>query len=77
MRKTAQQRLNEFFNESDKTRHVIRQFNEASYRKNQSYAYAAGYLESFAAELIMQLPKAKRDEYRAQLAKATAKSTVD
>ena len=31
------------------------------------YAYSAGYLQALTAELIMQLPKAKRADYRDQL----------
>lgn len=45
----------------------LKNFSEASYAKYQGYAYAAGYLESFAAELIAELPKARQAELLTQL----------
>lgn len=56
--------------ETQITRDCVNGLIVATYEKNQSYSYAAGYLESFATELIMQLPKAKREQYRAQLVQA-------
>jgi len=69
--KTAMQRLNESFDESKATREIIGAFVDASYKNNQSYSHAAGYLQVFVAELIMQLPKAKRQQYRAQFLSST------
>ena len=40
---------------------------QSSYDLYGNYAYAAGYLQSVLAEVIDQLPKAKRDGIRNQL----------
>lgn len=64
MRKTAQQKLNEFFSESDATRATVKAFTDAAYENYGSHAYSAGWLESTVVSLIMQLPKAKREEMR-------------
>ena len=77
MAKSAQQRLNEFFAENAETREALKMFTEASYARKGSHSYAAGYLESVVVELIGQLPKAKRQEYRAQLIRAAQKVAVD
>lgn len=45
----------------------LKNFSETTYIKYQGYAYAAGYLESLAAELITALPKARQAEVIAQL----------
>lgn len=64
MAKSAQQRLNAFFDESDATRATIKAFSDAAYEAYGTHSYAAGYLESAITGLIMQLPKAKREEAR-------------
>lgn len=73
MSKTAQQKMTAFINECDRTRLLASNFVEASYSKNSSYSYAAGYLESMIVGLIMELPKARRESYRAQLEQAAQK----
>jgi len=73
--KTAQQKLNDSFDENATIRATVRAFVDDSYNHHQSYAHAAGYLQSFAAELIMQLPKAKRDQFMTQLLRSTVHVT--
>lgn len=67
---SARDRLNAMITESAQTREVLNAFVKATQEKTEAYSYAAGYLQSLAAELIMELPKAKREEYRAQLERA-------
>jgi hypothetical protein len=62
-RKSAQARLAEHFNECDATRDVLRNFIKSAEESN-SYAYVAGYMESKMMDLIMMLPRAKREEIR-------------
>ena len=73
MSKSAQQKFNEFCNESSDTRNYVRAFVRASYDKHGSYGHAAGYLESLVGNLIMELPKSKRESARADLMKAALK----
>lgn len=51
----------------EQARAELKNFTEATYPKYQSYAYAAGYLESLAAELIAELPKARQVQVIKQL----------
>lgn len=67
MAKSAQQKFNEFLDESRETTDAVREMVDRSFDLNSNYAYAAGYLQSLVSELIMQMPKAKRAEYRSQL----------
>lgn len=64
MAKSAQQKFNEYLDESRETNNAVNEFIEASYNNNEGYAYAAGYLGSVVKDLIGQLPKAKRAEMR-------------
>jgi hypothetical protein len=48
------------------TKDTVREFVRVSQLEHEGYAYAAGYLESMVAELIKQLPQAKRSRYRIQ-----------
>lgn len=41
---------------------VIREFSDASQTKYNSYAYAAGYLESQLAQVVSDLPANKQTE---------------
>lgn len=75
MRKTAQQKLNDFWAESDETRAVIKAFQDASNDNYGSFSYAAGYLGEAVVNLIMQLPKAKREEARKEFADAAKKQS--
>ena len=76
MRKSAQQKLNEFYSESADTRNYVHAFVQASYDKHGSYSHAAGYLESMVGSLIMELSKAKRESAREELMKAALKVGV-
>lgn len=73
MAKTGQQRLNEFWAESDLTRAALKSFSDAAYENYGSHAYAAGYLESSLASVIMSLPKKQRQELRAEFERAALK----
>jgi hypothetical protein len=67
MAKSAQQRFNEYLDESRETRDAIREMVDTSYDLNKSYGYAAGYLQTLVGDLIAELPKARRAELRNQL----------
>ena len=73
MAKSAQQKINEFFDESDVTRRTVKAFSDASYDNYGSHSYAAGYLESTIVSLIMQLPRAQREAARRDLVEAALK----
>lgn len=62
--KSAQSRINAFLDESDETRAVIKRFSDKTFKEKGSFSFAAGYFESVLADVIMQLPKAKREHYR-------------
>ena len=64
MPKTAQQKMNEFFDECESTRKVIKDLNDRSYEEKGSYSYSAGFLESVLVSAIMELPKARREYFR-------------
>ncbi len=65
VRKTAQEKFNEYLAESRETNDAVNEFVKASYENNdRNYAYAAGYLESVIKEVISELPKARRAELR-------------
>jgi hypothetical protein len=59
-------KLQEFMNECHGTRAVIKEFVDVAQEKH-SFGYAAGYLESMMVDLIMELPRARREAVRAQL----------
>jgi hypothetical protein len=65
--KSAAVKLQEFMNECHGTRAVLKEFNDASKSRFGDYGYAAGYLESVLVDAIMELPRARREEFRAQL----------
>lgn len=73
MAKSAQQKLEEFVNESVRTRKIINEFATASYERHRSFAHAAGFLESYVGSLVMELPKARREAVREELLRATLK----
>lgn len=70
MPKSAQQRMNEYWNECDQIRAAVKNFNDRSFEANGSFSFAAGFLESTLVDAIMQLPKAKREEFRARVENA-------
>lgn len=66
-RMTAAEKLDLFFNEARGTRAVIKEFIDVSKDKYGTYGYSSGYLESLLVDVIMELPKARREAYRSQL----------
>lgn len=68
MAKSATQRLNEFWGETDTTRAVLKEFGDACLKNFGSHSYAAGWLESVVVQLIMELPKKRREEMRQEFA---------
>jgi hypothetical protein len=74
MAKSAQQKWNEYLEESRETMNAI---NEVSNRTNElyeGYAYAAGFLGMTLADAIALLPKAQREEFRQRLLKQAEKA---
>jgi hypothetical protein len=65
--KSAAVKLQEFMNECHGTRAVLKEFNDVSKSRFGDYGYAAGYLESVLVDAIMELPRARREAFRAQL----------
>jgi hypothetical protein len=63
MAKSAQQRFNEYLDESERIAKAIRQFNNRSYDKRSTYAYAVGALTTVCQDAIAMLPKAKRQHF--------------
>jgi hypothetical protein len=59
--------FNTYLDESRETRSAVNEMVETSRKLYGDYGYAAGYLQTLVGDLIGQLPKAKRAEYRAQL----------
>jgi len=67
MAKSAQQKFDEYLAECRETSQSINDMVQSSYDLYGNYAYSAGYLQSLLAEVIDQLPKAKREGLRNQL----------
>jgi len=67
MAKSAAVKIEEFLNECHGTRAVLKEFNDVCKSRFGDYNYAAGYLESVLVDAIMELPKARREAFRAQL----------
>lgn len=72
MRKSAQQKLNEFFDEIESVRAAVTSLQVASNEKYQSSHYASGFLGESLIDAVMMLPKAKREEFRQRLASKAA-----
>ena len=53
--------------ESKETYEIVTTLVNKSHHKYESYSFAAGYLQSMVAELIMELPKEKREYFRKQI----------
>jgi len=64
--KSAAEKLQNFLNECHGTRAVIKEFVDVA-QEQHGYGYAAGYLESVMVDIIMELPRARRDAFREQL----------
>lgn len=67
MKLTAQQRFNLALDERRETYTAVNEFVTASQANYGSYAYAAGSLTIMVDELIAQLPRAQRAQYRQRL----------
>jgi len=67
MAKSAAVKIEEFLNECHGTRAVLKEFNDVAKSRFGDYSYAAGYMESLMVDMLMELPKARREAFRAQL----------
>jgi hypothetical protein len=65
--KSAQDKFNNYLDEYRETQTAVNTFTNGSHGFYGDYAFAAGYYGSLVADLISQLPKAKRAEYRDRL----------
>jgi len=74
MPKSAQQKFNEYLEESRETRDAINEVEIAS-RENcdGSYAFACGYFSVLLGDVIAELPKQRRAELREQLLRTAQK----
>ena len=72
--KSAQQKFNEYLEESRETRSAINEVESAS-RENcdGSYAFACGYFAALLGDVIAELPKQRRAELREQLFRTAQK----
>lgn len=74
MAKTAQQKFNEYLEDSRQTRDAINELEQAARENNGgSYAYACGVYSVLLGDVIAMLPKAKRVEIREQLLRTAQK----
>ncbi len=67
MPKSAQQKWNEYLDESRETMNAINELTNSTNELYDGYAFAAGFLGMTLADAIAQLPKAKRAEFRDRL----------
>ena len=72
--KSAQQKFNEYLEESQTTMAAINEVTESTLERYGSYSFAAGCLGMILADAIGNLPKAQRAEFRARLAKISDKA---
>lgn len=77
MTKSAAVKIEEFLNECRGTRALLKEFSDVAKDKYGTYAYASGYFETMMADLIMELPKKRREELRAQLHNQAYKISVE
>ncbi|CAB4130051.1 hypothetical protein UFOVP116_245 [uncultured Caudovirales phage] len=47
----------------DDFKHTVKKLTEASHARYGDYAYSAGFYESMIADMLVELPKARRDAY--------------
>lgn len=76
MRKTAQQKFNEYLEDCRKTTQAVNQVIDTSKEFYGDYAYATGYLSTVLQEVIAQLPRAKREELRQRFVSKAQEFTV-
>jgi len=74
MPKSAQQKFNEYIEESQSTMAAINEVTQSTNQRYQGYGYAAGCLGVILADAIGELPRARRAEFRARLAKISDKA---
>jgi hypothetical protein len=67
MAKSATVKIEEYLNECHGTKALLKEFSDVAKDKYGTYAYASGYFETMMADLIMELPKKRREELRTQL----------
>ena len=77
MAKSAAEKIQDFLNECRGTRALLKEFVDVSRAKSGDYGYATGYLESMMVDILMELPKAKRQAFREQLHNKTYKISVE
>lgn len=75
MRQTAQQRFNAFLEESHETGNAIRELETQAraHRNEYGYAYVAGVYAQMLQDVIMELPKARRQAIREELTRLAQK----
>ena len=76
-RKSAAEKLQDFMNECHSTRAVLKEFTDVTRAKYGDFGYAAGYLESMVVDMLMELPKARREAFREQLHNKAYKISVE
>jgi hypothetical protein len=67
MPKSAQEKMQNFLDESRETRDAINKFVSNTYEHFGSYSFTAGYMCTLLGDVIAELPKARRAELRAQI----------
>ncbi len=60
-------RFEQYLAEFRETQQAVNAVTDSTYKLYEDYGYAAGYFGSMVADLVAQLPKAKRAEYREQM----------
>ena len=69
----ARQTFTQYLDEFRETQQAVNAMTDAAHKLHENYAYVAGYYGSMIADLVSQLPKAKRAEVREQLRKQAQK----
>jgi hypothetical protein len=73
MKKTAQQKLNEYYNELNELQSAIDNLSAASYEKYESHSYAVGCLGQLLQRAVSSLPKKEREAFKQNLNNLTAR----
>ncbi len=64
MAKSAREKFQEYLSESRETSDAVNEFLNSSFEHHRNYAYAAGAMSTIVQDLIRELPKVKRAEFR-------------
>jgi hypothetical protein len=64
-------KFNNYLQECDEIRAVLKRFSDAAFQRFDGYAYSAGYMESKLVEAISLLPRSKRDVFKMEIRQAT------